>query len=117
MPLIKIHPSNTSLPAIEERPLLEDLSARLAAATGKPEQYVMTCLMPRASMTFGGTHEPACYVEVKSLGGFTPEQTEALSAELCEVLGEALRVPADRIYIEFAGGERHLWGWNESTFA
>jgi phenylpyruvate tautomerase len=97
--------------------LLERLSATLADQLKKPEKYVMTCLTPEAEMTFGGSSEPACYVELKNIGEFTPELTERLSARLCEMLAQGLGVAKSRIYIEFANAEPHLWGYDGQTFA
>jgi phenylpyruvate tautomerase PptA (4-oxalocrotonate tautomerase family) len=117
MPLIHV---TTSADVPDERArnaLLEDLSRRLASHLGKPETYVMTCLTPRAWMTFAGTEAPACYVEVKSIGVMTPEQTRAMSADFCARLSATLGVSADRIYIEFQDADRHLWGFNGHTFA
>src|SRR5262245_37051308 len=97
--------------------LLKDLSALLARELGKPEAYVMTCLEPRARLTFGGSDSPACYVEVKNIGTFKPELTARLSAALTERIGAALGVARDRIYIEFADARPHMWGYDGGTFA
>jgi phenylpyruvate tautomerase PptA (4-oxalocrotonate tautomerase family) len=116
MPLVTVY---TSAPAPSEdrrSALLLQLSRTLAEQLRKPETYVMTCLVPQTRMTFAGTEAPACYVEVKSIGNITPDVTRALSADLCARLGEALGVAQDRIYIEFADVQRHLWGYNGSTF-
>jgi phenylpyruvate tautomerase PptA (4-oxalocrotonate tautomerase family) len=116
MPLVTVY---TSAPAPDEArgsALLLQLSGLLAKQLRKPESYVMTCLVPQTRMTFAGTEDPACYVEVKSIGNITPDVTRALSADLCARLAEALGVARDRIYIEFADVQRHLWGYNGSTF-
>jgi phenylpyruvate tautomerase len=97
--------------------LLRGLSQLLARELGKPESYVMTCLEPRAQMTFGGTSGPVCYVEVKNVGVFTPDVTQRLSAAICEKLAAAFAVPADRIYVEFSESPPHLWGHDGGTFA
>src|SRR5262249_7032237 len=104
-------------PALEKRSaLLKSLSALLAAEFKKPEQYVMTCLSPRAEMTFGGTDAPACYIEVKNIGKMTPDQTERLSAAIMGQTSSALGVSPERTYVEFADAVGHLWGWNAETF-
>lgn len=96
--------------------LLKDLSACLARHLRKPESYVMTCLVPRTTMTFAGSTEPACYAEIKNIGTLTPELTRAMTADLCTRLSEALRVPQNRIYLEFADAQPHLWGHDGHTF-
>jgi len=117
MPLVNVFTSAEPPPPDKADALLLALSRSVAAELGKSESHVMTCLVPRTRMTFGGTLEPACYVEVKSIGVMTPAQTSAISAVLCAHIADALGVPQDRIYIELADAEEHLWGWNGSTFA
>lgn len=117
MPVLNVFTSAEPLEPAAADELLKDLSRRLAQHLGKPERYVMTCLVPRPRMTFGGSTAPACYVEVKSIGRMTPAQTEQMSADLCARLGEALAVARDRIYIEFSDAQPHLWGFDGGTFA
>lgn len=116
MPLVTVYTSAPSPGDDRSRALLGELSRELAQQLGKPESYVMTCLVPQTKMTFGGSEAPACYVEVKSIGRITPETTRALSADLCKRLAEALGVRQDRIYIEFTDVKPHLWGFDGSTF-
>ena len=66
MPLINV---KTSLPNIENSELLlMNLSKELSNLTGKPEQFVMTLLQTNVPMTFAGSTEACCYVEIKSIG-------------------------------------------------
>lgn len=76
----------------------------------------MTAFEPGVNMTFGGTFDPACYIEVKSVGSLSPAQTSAMSQEFCQQVNQGLGVSIDRIYIEFADAKGYLWGWNGSTF-
>jgi phenylpyruvate tautomerase len=114
MPLLNVFTS-AELPA-ERTAWLKKLSALLAQALDKPEQYVMVLVNPRPDMTFGGTSAPACYAELKNVGTFSAPQVEALSRRLCEELSAGLGVPTDRIYIEFTSADGALWGWDGSTF-
>lgn len=82
---------------------------------GKPASYVMVVLETGQLVAFGGTNDPCIYAELKSLG-LDENRTTGYSSHLCGLLGEALGVPANRIYIEFTNGERHLWGWDSRTF-
>ena len=70
MPLIKVKTNIVDVQAPDT--LLKRLSAALAAATGKPESYVMTLLDSGVPMTFAGSEEPCAYVEIKSIGSLTP---------------------------------------------
>jgi phenylpyruvate tautomerase PptA (4-oxalocrotonate tautomerase family) len=116
MPLIHVQTSVSQPETAIVEALLKGLSASLATHTGKPESYVMTAFEPGVSMTFAGTLDPVCYVEVKSVGSFTPAQTKVMSKAFSQQIEEAIGVPADRIYIEFADAKDYLWGWNGSTF-
>lgn len=116
MPLIKVQTSIAGTEKSSADALLKSLSASLAKHTGKPESYVMTALESGVSMTFGGTTDPVCYIEVKSIGTMSPTQTKAMSQDFCQQINQALGVPANRIYIEFADAKGAMWGWNGSTF-
>jgi phenylpyruvate tautomerase len=50
------------------------------------------------------------------VGSFTPAQTQAMSAAFSQQIEDAIGVPQQRIYIEFADAKGYLWGWNGSTF-
>ena len=116
MPLCRIV---TSASASEKSraAFLTDLSSFIAEALRKPESYVMTSLVTDAAMTFAGTTEPACFIELKSIGTFTPEQTASLSAALCARIEQSLGVPPARTYIEFTNATPHLWAHASETFA
>lgn len=116
MPLITVVSSVEPPEGAARDELLLGLSRALSGYFAKPEDWVMTCLVPRAAMTFGGTVAPACYAEIKNIGALTPEDTTRISADLCARLSEGLGVPADRIYVEFTEAVGRLWGWNGETF-
>lgn len=116
MPLIKVQTSVSAPNAGNVEALLKDLSASLAKHVGKPESYVMTALEPDVSMTFGGTTDPVCYIEIKNVGSMSPAQTKAMSQDFCQKVNQALGVPTNRTYIEFADAKGAMWGWNGSTF-
>jgi phenylpyruvate tautomerase PptA (4-oxalocrotonate tautomerase family) len=115
MPFLRIVTSATP-PEKSRAPLLGELSKFVSEKLRKPESYVMTSLVTDATMTFAGTGDPACFVELKNVGTFTPKETRDLSASLCERLETALGVPASRIYIEFTNAQGHLWGHDGETF-
>ncbi|MBL1174681.1 phenylpyruvate tautomerase MIF-related protein [Pantanalinema sp. GBBB05] len=116
MPLIKVQTSIAQPEPTQVETLLKNLSASLAKHTGKPESYVMTAFEPGISMTFAGTFDPVCYVEVKSVGSMSPTQTKAMSQDFCQQIHTTIAVPTNRIYIEFADAKGAMWGWNGSTF-
>lgn len=114
MPLFNLFTS-AELPA-DRAAWLKRLSGLLAGALDKPEEYVMVVVNPRPEMTFGGSGEAACYAELKNVGQLSAAEVEALSQKLCGELASALRVAADRIYIEFTNADGALWGWDGTTF-
>lgn len=114
MPTFQIQ---TSTPAPAPPGLLKGLSALLARELSKPESYVMVSFQGALEMSFGGTLEPACFATLKSIGTFTPAQTEKLSALLTRELSGALGVAPSRIYLEFVNAQDYLWGHDGSTFA
>lgn len=114
MPYLKIQ-TNAALDEDNRNELLRQASQRVSELLGKPERYVMVALEPTPHMLFDGDPAPLAYLELKSIG--LPEaKTGELSQALCRLMSETLGVAADRVYIEFAGAQRHLWGWNGGTF-
>jgi len=108
---------NTNLHLDDDRraDLCACLSRFTAAATRKPEQWVMILLHEGRTMTFAGTQAPCAFVEFKSIG-LPDANMPGISADLCDLLQEQLGLDPARIYIEFATAERQRWGWNGTTF-
>ena len=112
MPLLSVT-TNTSIDNLQE--LAAQASKLAADILGKPESYVMVKIQQEQTLIFAGTDAPAAHVKLKSLG--LPEnRTAEFSARICEFINAKLNIDSGRIYIEFAGPERHMWGWNSGTF-
>jgi phenylpyruvate tautomerase PptA (4-oxalocrotonate tautomerase family) len=114
MPVLKIQ-TNVDIPEEAKKGLLHDASAKVAAILGKPERYVMVLLEPNPHMLFAADNSPLAYLELKSIG-LPSERTGTLSEGLTDLINQHLSIPADRVYIEFANAERHMWGWSGGTF-
>lgn len=114
MPYLKIQ---TNVPVAEDNAkiLAAKASRQLAADLGKPERYVMVELTANLGMIFGGSGEPAAYLELKSIG-LSTAQVKLLSQSLPTLLESAVGIPPSRIYIEFTDVNGSLWGWNGATF-
>lgn len=107
--------TNQNIDKAQQMTLLGQCSQHLAVALDKPERYVMVCIESDRAMLFAASDAPCAYLELKSLD--LPEtKTAALSQTLCELIGTALTIPTERIYIEFSSPQRHMWGWNNATF-
>ncbi|MGK7888790.1 MAG: phenylpyruvate tautomerase MIF-related protein, partial [Leptolyngbyaceae cyanobacterium] len=81
MPLIRVQ---TSVPAPDKadvEALLADLSSSLASHLNKPESYVMTSFEADKIMTFAGTTESSCLIEIKSVGTMGGAKTKAMSQD------------------------------------
>lgn len=114
MPYLKIE-TNVDVEPTKRQAVLEQASALLASALGKPERYVMTSLDAGKPMLLAGSAEPLAFLQLASIG-LPASSTAQLSQALCGLLAESLGIPADRVYIVFADIPRHLWGWNGGTF-
>jgi phenylpyruvate tautomerase len=114
MPLLKLETAIV-LSSEKRNALLASLSKIVAETTGKPEQYVMVTVSP-ASMFMAGKPDPSCFVDLRSIGGLTDDVNRKLSREICRVLNETLRVPPDRIYLNFTDVAPANWGWKADTF-
>ncbi len=111
MPLINV---KTSISNIEKPELLlKDLSSELSLITGKPESYVMTLLQTNVPMTFAGTNDPCCYVEIKSIGAINPSK---MSSVFCKLISSKTNIAEERIYLAFEDVPARLWGWSGRTF-
>jgi len=112
MPLLSIR---TNINLNDLNSLASLASKTTANALGKPESYVMVAVEDQLTMLFAGSDEPTAYLELKSIS--LPEsETKTLSSVLCQLINEQLDIEKNRIYIEFSNAERHMWGWNGSTF-
>ena len=112
MPYLSVK-TNADVP--DKAGLLTSLSQQASKMLGKPESYVMVHIDSGAVMLFAGSAEPLAYVELKSLG-LSKNETASFSAGLCSLLQDELGIDPSRIYIEFSGPERYMWGWNGGTF-
>jgi phenylpyruvate tautomerase PptA (4-oxalocrotonate tautomerase family) len=112
MPVLQI---TTNVPVDNAPALAQQASGLVADMLGKPESYVMVSINGNADLIFAATDEPCAYLALKSLG--LPEsETKTFSAQLCALIQQQLGVSPSRTYIEFISPERHMFGWNSSTF-
>lgn len=90
------------------------LGREIELIPGKTEKWLMTDIRGGEKMSFAGSDAPCVIAEVSIFGKATAESYENLTASLCEKLGSALDVGADRIYIKYE--EVSVWGWNGANF-
>lgn len=114
MPYLKLETNQNFSPESCQQ-LLKSLSKGIADILGKSENYVMISLETAKPMLFSGNGQTTAFVELKSLG-LPEEQTATFSRKLCSLIEAQTGIKAERIYIEFSGSARHMWGWNNKTF-
>ena len=114
MPHLKIT-TNKSIDAGQKHSLLKLASRMVASELGKPEQYMMVSVESAVPMQFAATDEPCAFLELRGIG--VPEsKTGKLSELLCNLMKSQTGIGSDRVYINFADIQPHMWGWNGETF-
>ena len=114
MPCLIVH-GNFPLEKENGAVLQDRLSAIVEKVLHKPKAYIMVILDEPKAIRFGGSDDPALFIEVKSIG-LPGDSPALLSQEICAVALELFSVSADRIYIEFTDSPGRMWGWNGATF-
>ena len=112
MPFIQVNTSSKCVVDNEDS-LQKDISKLVADLTGKPENYVMTLIKLDNRMTFAGSDEPCCFIQVKSIGSLNPS---SMSRSLCDLIASKTNINMNRVYIEFIDVKSSNWGFNGSTF-
>ncbi|XP_065055148.1 macrophage migration inhibitory factor homolog [Rhopilema esculentum] len=89
----------------------------IANILSKPVQYVLVQSFPDVNMTFAGTTEPCASVKLTSIGGINEKANRGHVTTITEFIERTLKVPRDRMYINFFDGRRDMIGWNNKLFA
>ena len=97
MPIVEIKLTK-ALPDNEQAELMKGLSKITADVIGKPELYVMLTL-EFCPMMMGGEPGNAAWVEIHSIGGLNKTVSNQLAKEITAAIGEATKIPGNRIYI------------------
>jgi len=115
MPYFSIH-TNQAMERSAKQALLKRASAMAADLLGKPESYVMVSMDDGAALIFGGTEEPAAFVELRSIG-LPREQCSGYAEKISDLLEEELKIPRNRVFIDFTDLDRGLFALNGKTLA
>jgi phenylpyruvate tautomerase len=114
MPYFKIE-TNKLLDVSEANDFAGEASSFACRLLGKPEKYMMVSVCHGAALIFGGSKEPAAYVELKSIG-LHEIDCKRYSKAICEFLESNLNIQPDRVYIDFKDIDGSMFGWNKTTF-
>ena len=114
MPYFSIE-TNQAFDSATNRNLMKKTSRFIAELLTKPESYVMIAIKPGTPLIFAGSDEPAAFVRLKSIG-LSRERCTEFSEKICSYVEQELKVPPDRVFIDFKVLERDMFGWNGKTF-
>lgn len=114
MPYLKVQ-TNKSFSSKKQQNFLKECSALISFELEKPEKYVMTVFEPKIEMTLGGNNDSAIFLQLKSIG-LPDTKTKDLSRKFANLVEEKLKIPKDRVQVEFMDVPRGFWGWNGILF-
>lgn len=114
MPFLLIK-TNINLDKSVANELMNYASKVVSKAIGKPESYVMVNVCSGENLIFGAKITPTVYMEMKSVG-LPTSQIPFISQTLTKMIEDKIKVPGNRVYIEFSSVPGNLWGYNGGTF-
>lgn len=114
MPFISTK-TNKSIPADTAKKLKEAYASAIELLPGKTEKWLMLSFEGDTAMAFHGDMEsPMAFLTVSLVGKAPTEAYDALTARLCEIMGDLLEIPSDMVYVKYE--EVDHWGWNNINF-
>ena len=90
MPFIHLYTTETVGDDIAQK-LTASLSSVASEVLGKSENYVMVAISP-AIMRMSNVPGQAAFVDIRAIGGLTPEKNKIVSERICELLESELKV-------------------------
>ena len=82
---------------------------------GKTEKWLMLSFEGDVKMAFHGDDaSPMAFLTVSLVGKAPSTAYDALTARLCEIMGEVLAIAPDMVYVKYE--EVDHWGWNNINF-
>lgn len=113
MPFINTKYSGDITP--EQENAIKTELGKAVSIIGKSESWLMVGFEPKCDLYFKGEKsEKIAFVSVDLYGGASKSAYEQLTAKICDILGENLGVPADKVYVKYSPTEN--WGWNGGNF-
>ena len=99
MPFCRIY-TNVKKQDIPEN-FCEKLVKAVSDSLGKPLNYVTICVIPDCLMSTNGTNEPSALVTLTSIENMGEMENSNHAAAINTCISEQLKVPMDRIVIQF----------------
>lgn len=107
--------TNKQIDETVHQTLLKEISVFISKLTGKPESLVMVQIRSNLPLIFGGSSDRAAFVQLKSIG-LAEDRCSEFSKKICDFVEQELRIPKNRVFIEFKDLQPNLFGWDGKTF-
>ncbi|ETK73248.1 hypothetical protein F441_20227 [Phytophthora nicotianae CJ01A1] len=114
MPFVHVT-SNVPKSNVDVPTALRALSKALSEALGKPEAYVMVQLDLDTPMIFQASDAPCAFIQIRSIGRIGPDLNPKTAASLTTMAAEALKIPADRIFLNLDDVDAANWAMAGNT--
>ncbi|KAG6590826.1 ATLS1-like light-inducible protein [Phytophthora cinnamomi] len=115
MPFVHVS-SNVPKASVDVPAALRALSKALSAALGKPEAYLMVQLDLDTPMLFQASDAPCAFIHIRSIGRIGPDLNPKTAAALTATAAEALKLPADRVFLNLDDVDAGNWAMAGNTF-
>lgn len=109
--------SKVSVPMTKEQKdnIKSKLGQAISIVPGKSEHWLMVGFEDNYELYFQGNQDqPSAYIEVSVFGNLSDDTASKMTAELCKLYEQELKIPPNRVYIKYQ--ECHKWGWNGGNF-
>ncbi len=111
MPYVEVV-TNAKLNTAAEVAIKAGIAKLLYEIAGKDEQWLMVRIASEEEMFFKGSSDAHNgFVEIRYVGSFTTGVKQKLAQGIAQLLYEAAKIPADKLYVHFAGGSGADWGY------
>lgn len=99
----------------EQKESIKSRFGEAIATLGKSEAWLMVGFEDNYCLYFKGQKSPKlAMVEVALFGKASSVAYNKFTAQVCEILGDVLEIPSDKIYVKYE--EVSNWGWNGGNF-
>ncbi|KAL4172428.1 hypothetical protein KRP22_007592 [Phytophthora ramorum] len=115
MPFVHVT-SNVPKDNVDVPAALRALSKALSAALDKPEAYLMVQLDLGTPMLFQASDAPCAFIHIRSIGRIDSELNPKTATSLTATAAEALKLPADRVFLNLDDVDAANWAMAGNTF-
>lgn len=114
MPLVELKTNQNA--KVDADKFLAAATTEISKQLGKPENLFMTVSQTGLEMKMAGSDEFTACLDISGLG-LTDEHTGELTAKLCLLAKEIMKIAPERVFVRFQNYERSMWGCDGKTFA